>query len=509
MRKGGTYFIAATFVAFVVVALFIPVSAAAAVPVGNLDAARIDAIFGWAYDADAPTEPVEVHIYVNGVPVKSVMANQHRGDLVAAGITGDPLHGFGWVPEGLPSGTNLIEVYALNIGGGENPRLWGSKTIQISGALPRGTLDIVSPGLISGWVYDADAGANPVSVHIYIDGEHRGSVLANDQRGDLVAAGVATDAYHGFTWNPPILSAGDHTVSVWAINVGGGGNPELHNSPLTMSVPAGEHTGVAYLDNGVVRIGANLSWGGAITEISHAGNNMIDEHDTGRLLQASLYDTGETYAGFDNWGWNPVQGGDKHNHGSRVSVYTNDGTTIYTKTEMLQFSPDDKGGGVSLGVLAGATLEQWLSLDPLIPERVSIRYRVTTTLSRSGNHELPALFAVPWLPNLVAYQGNSPWTNAETTTLSVPEFPALAEIHDLFEYWAAWTNDSGFGLLIYFPNHNRGTSANANTIPRETNYFRPGITDSVSAALPLDIRFDILIGNVDDSRAIVYELAGY
>ena len=488
--------------------LLLPGGADAAVPKGHLDVARPDAIFGWAYDADAPNTPVEVHIYVNGVPTKSVMANQNRQDLVAAGITSDPFHGFGWVPEGLPSGTNVIEVYALNIGGGENPKLTGSKTIGITGALPRGTLDIASPGLISGWVYDADAGANPVEVHIYIDGAHRGTVLAGDERGDLVPAGVATDAYHGFTWNPPSLSAGEHTVSAWAINVGGGGNPELHNSPRTLTTPSGEHTGVAYLDNGVVRVGANLSWGGAITEISHAGQNMIDEHDTGRLLQASLYDQGATYAGFSNWGWSPVQGGDKHNHGSRVANYTNDGTTIYTKTEMLEFNPDDKGGGVTAGVLAQGTLEQWISLDPLIPERVTVRYKVTTASSRTGNHELPALFTAPWLSNLVAYQGTNPWTNAATTQLTVPKHPALAEIHDLFEFWAAWTNDSGFGLTIYFPNHNRGTSANANTQPRQYNYFRPGVTDTVSTSNPIDITFDLIIGDVEDSRAIIYNLAG-
>lgn len=488
--------------------VLLPRSVSAAVPVGHLDAARSDAIFGWAYDPDAPNTPVEIHIYVNGVPRVSVMANQHRGDLVAAGISPDPLHGFGWVPEGLPNGNNLIEAYALNIGGGENPRLAGSRTIEISGALPRGTLDNATPGLISGWVYDADAGAEPVEVHIYIDGQHRGSVLANDERVDLVAAGAAADAYHGFTWNPPMLDPGEHTVSAWAINAGGGPNPELHNSPQTMSAPQIGYAGVAYLDNGVVRVGANLSWGGAIVEVSHAGHNMIDEHDTGRLLQASLYDSGDTYAGFDNWGWNPVQGGDKHNHGSSVTAYTNDGSTMYTKTEMYQFNPDDKGGDVVSGVWDGTLLEQWISLDPLIPERVSVRYRVTTPDNRFGNHELPAVFAASWLDNLWAYQGNNPWSNALTTQVSVPEFPALAEIHDLFEYWAAWTNDSGFGLLIYAPDHNRGTSANANTSPRQFNYYRPGITDTASLGDPIDISFDLIIGNVDDSRAIVYDLAG-
>lgn len=496
----------ATFVLAAAAFLLLPAFASAAVPSGHLDYAGSDAIFGWAYDADAPGSAVEVHIYVDGVPTVSVMANQDRQDLVAAGVAPTPNHGFGWVPEGIGAGTHVIEAYAINIGGGANPLL-GSRTITTGSQLPRGTLDFATPGLVSGWAYDADAGEAPVEVHIYIDGVHRGTVLANDERGDLVPAGAATDPWHGFTWNPPVLPPGEHTVSAWAINAGGGGNPELHNSPQTMNVCSCRHEGVAYLDNGVVRVGANLSWGGAITEVSHGGHNMIDEHDTGRLLQASLYDDGETYAGFDNWGWNAVQGGDKHNHGSTVSEYTNNGTTIYTKTDMLEWNPDGKGGGVLSGVSAGATLEQWISLDPAIPERVSVRYRVTTDQGRTGNHELPALFTADWLPNLVTYQGNNPWSYQPLTTLSVPEHPALAEIHDLFEYWAAWTNDSGFGLAISFPQHNRGTSANANRSDRAFNYFRPGITDTVGPNNPIDITYDIIIGNVDDSRGIIYSLA--
>jgi len=197
----------------------------AADPRGRLDHAAPDAIFGWAWDADAPTTPVTVHIYVDGTPTVSLTANQHRGDLVAAGITSDPYHGFGWVPEGLASGTHTIAAYAINIGGGTNPLLPTPRTLVMTSALPRGVLDNATPALISGWAYDADAGSSPVEVHIYIDGVHRGTVSANDRRDDLVAAGVASDPYHGFTWNPPVLAPGEHTISVWTINSGGGGNP--------------------------------------------------------------------------------------------------------------------------------------------------------------------------------------------------------------------------------------------------------------------------------------------
>ena len=486
-------------------------------PRGHLDYAAPDAIFGWAYDADAPITPVVVHIYVDGVPTVALTANQHRGDLVTAGISPDPYHGFGWVPEGLSSGTHTIAAYAINIGpstalgtgAGTNPLLPTQKTFGITSALPRGVLDIATPALVSGWVYDADAGAAAVEVHIYIDGVHRGTLLADDERSDLVAAGVASDAYHGFTWNPPTLSAGAHTVSAWAINAGGGGNPELHASPKTLTVSAG-YSGVAYLENSVMRVGANLSWGGAMVELSHAGHNLVDEHDTGRLVQASFYDQNGSYVDHAGaWGWNPVQGGDKHNHGSRVISYTNDGTTMYVKTAMAQWNPDDKGGGVTQGVESEVVLETWYPLDPAIPERVTVRYRATTPGAfRQGDHELPALFAAPWLNRFVAYQGFSPWSRAPLTTPSFADFPNIAELHNLNEYWGAWVNEQDFGLAMYFPQHNRGTSANTYRIPRVTNYLRPGVFDALSSSQPLDITFHLVIGNIADARDIIYSIAG-
>ncbi|OHA48559.1 MAG: hypothetical protein A2806_00115 [Candidatus Terrybacteria bacterium RIFCSPHIGHO2_01_FULL_48_17] len=482
----------------------------AADPRGRLDHAAPDAIFGWAWDADAPTTPVTVHIYVDGTPTVSLTANQHRGDLVAAGITPDPYHGFGWVPEGLASGTHTIAAYAINIGGGTNPLLPTPRTLVMTSALPRGVLDNATPALISGWAYDADAGSSPVEVHIYIDGVHRGTVSANDRRDDLVAAGVASDPYHGFTWNPPVLAPGEHTISVWTINSGGGGNPELHASPKTMTVPSG-FSGVAYLENSVLRLGANLSWGGALVEFSHAGFNLVDEHDTGRLIQASLYDQNATYPSHDapTWGWNPVQGGDKHNHGSRVISYTNDGRTMYVKTAMLQWNPDDKGGGVNTAVESEAMLEAWYTLDPAVPEHVIVRYRASTSGStRQGNNELPALFAAPWLNRFVSYQGNAPWTHALLSEPSFADFPYIAELHNLNELWGAWVNAQDFGLAMYFPQHNRGTSVNTYRIAGVTNYLRPGIFETISVAQSIDITFHLVIGNVADSRNIIYTFAG-
>ena len=55
-------------------------------------------------------------------------------------------------------------------------------------------------------------------------------------------------------------------------------------------------------------------WGGAIYSIIYesTGENLVDHHDVGRLLQVAYYD------GRDPWVWDPVEGGgicDSGSHG--------------------------------------------------------------------------------------------------------------------------------------------------------------------------------------------------
>src|SRR6266446_3122801 len=74
-----------------------------------------------------------------------------------------------------------------------------------------------------------------------------------------------------------------------------------------------------YLDNGTIKVGLETKWGGAITEVVWHGMNFVNDYDPGREIQVALYD-GDPYppcgdcAGAN--GWDPVQGGDHHKHGS-------------------------------------------------------------------------------------------------------------------------------------------------------------------------------------------------
>ncbi len=81
---------------------------------------------------------------------------------------------------------------------------------------------------------------------------------------------------------------------------------------------------IVSLDNGIVHIEVDLNQGGAITEISHQGYNLVDTNDSGRLIQVSLWDD-------TNPNWNPIQAGDLAGHSNPVTEYYSDSNSIYTK----------------------------------------------------------------------------------------------------------------------------------------------------------------------------------
>lgn len=101
---------------------------------------------------------------------------------------------------------------------------------------PTGWLDAADASSASGWAYDASLGAQPVTVHIYVDGKLLVAVTANGARPDLVTAGAAPDANHGFTAPLAGLAPGSHTVDAYAI-AASGQNPKLQGSGKTVNVP--------------------------------------------------------------------------------------------------------------------------------------------------------------------------------------------------------------------------------------------------------------------------------
>lgn len=93
----------------------------------------------------------------------------------------------------------------------------------------RGAIDIADAERIAGWAYDPRPPEESLPVQLFIDGNFVAVKSANELRDDLVTAGAATNPPHGFTFLVPELKLpkGVHSVNVYALRAGGGGNKSL------------------------------------------------------------------------------------------------------------------------------------------------------------------------------------------------------------------------------------------------------------------------------------------
>lgn len=91
---------------------------------------------GWAFDDNAPTEAVDIHIYVGGkasadVPCYVITANQERTDIGSAYPGRGNYHGFDTTIPVNQYGDVEVTIYAINIGGDNHPMVT-SQTVHIT-----------------------------------------------------------------------------------------------------------------------------------------------------------------------------------------------------------------------------------------------------------------------------------------------------------------------------------------------------------------------------------------
>ncbi len=91
-----------------------------------------------------------------------------------------------------------------------------AQTAGATNASPVGSLDLATRTFAAGWAFDADAGPNPVTVQIKVDGVVVGTATANAARNDLLAA--TGSANHAFSITYPQIAAGPHTVELWVLD---------------------------------------------------------------------------------------------------------------------------------------------------------------------------------------------------------------------------------------------------------------------------------------------------
>jgi hypothetical protein len=132
-------------------------------PVGSLDLVGSPSpgqvrVKGWAFDLNAPTEPLTIRAYIGGRPGApgavsydlGAVANQPREDVGAKYRRAGANHGFDATFPIVKSGPQPVCVYALNTGGGAD-RLLGCKSTTVPVAV---TLSVVktTPTSVKVWV---------------------------------------------------------------------------------------------------------------------------------------------------------------------------------------------------------------------------------------------------------------------------------------------------------------------------------------------------------------------
>lgn len=271
-----------------------------------------------------------------------------------------------------------------------------------------------------------------------------------------------------------------------------------------------------YLDNGTVKVGLESAWGGSIVEVVWHGMNFVNDYDTGREVQVAFYDGDPSPLCGDckkEQGWDPVQGGDWHKHGSPLLAQTLGRDSIYIKTQPLHWQPDNKGGGPDKPVPGDLFVEQWVSFLSDTPTGVKVHYKVThfgTDHHANGMQEFPAVY-VNWEFGRFVYYGNeAPWTNGEVSFYTMPNLPKSSPQMYAPEDWGGFVNDEGVGLIVFVPGEfpylagfRTGPDARKKFA---TNYFAPHASFSFNPNSVLEGDAYLFAGDYRQSRQAIYAL---
>ena len=227
-----------------------------------------------------------------------------------------------------------------------------------------------------------------------------------------------------------------------------------------------------YLENDRVKVGIDLSVGGAVTFLADKSDanengellNMINSCDWGRQIQLSYYSGPNPFIGPNgeeptpSWaglGWNPIQAGDAGGYPSVVTRFEFiEGPEPGERSMVVECIPKQ---WPHYNVPGDCTFQ---CLYTLRNEENAFRLRATIRLNRldhtqytGRSQEMPALYTNgPWY-KLVTYQGERPFENQPLRTLvqkgDGKGWPWVQAY--IPERWAALVNDAGMGVGVYQP----------------------------------------------------------
>ena len=273
---------------------------------------------------------------------------------------------------------------------------------------------------------------------------------------------------------------------------------------------------VTFLENDHIRLGANLTLGGAITHLSTKdGPNMINSYDWGRQIQMSFYSGPQPFEPngkkpADHWkqlGWNPIQSGDFVGYTSTIIEHKNDGKTIYVKCRPMHWPLKNQPGQ--------CTFECIYKIDGNIVDVTSrlVNSRDDKTQYRPRSQELPAVYSNgPWY-KIMTYTGDKPYTGGALVEISrKPEKPPFPwNRFQATEEWAALVDKDNNGFGIWTPGLQTylggfaGKPGSGGPKSSPTGYLAPLHMEILDHNIVYTYRYRLIVGSLGDIRAYVYK----
>lgn len=289
-------------------------------------------------------------------------------------------------------------------------------------------------------------------------------------------------------------------------------------------------TDIVYVENEYLKIGANLSLGGALTYLAeHGKDNMINSHDWGRQVQMAYYghpfpfepDGYEQKTPFKGFPWDPIQSGDSFGNRSKIlDYYCRDGE-IYVKCIPMQWALNNCPGD--------CTFETWYTLDG---EKVKCKSRLNNyreeykAIYPAHYQEQPAVYTNGVWHKLIGYCGEKPFTKDELSLIDTDKNTVTWwEQMIATERWMALVSNEDYGLGVYNPSTTlfRGGYAGDHRIEHktgtpntcrgkggpndpQTGYIAPMTIDILDWDIVLDNDYYLIPGSLEKIRNTVYEL---
>lgn len=382
----------------------------------------------------------------------------------------------------------------------------GNYILEITGANPYVSLNQVSQKFDPKKVYiltfecKTEARIGDFSL-FYEDFKANEVVKTHALRPEKDFSTITFNLKHNLTWNKPTNNFR------LAFKMPKGKSLTIKNIQLREPIKKELEEQPLYLDNGVVRIGVDMTGGGSVFHFSESKTrrNLLNHADKGRFVQQSYYGEKDgSLWGTKPWNWNPVQGGGSSESGSSPAKVLE--SKINKKSIYIKSLPKHWATGKDID---DAIMEETISLNGNMAHVVyTFRYN-GTTVHPSKSQELPAVFADYALPNLVFYKGDKPFTK-DTLTSVIPGWPNQPQ--KMNENWAAYVDDNQWGIGVYVPGTTDMTTYrhNGDLVPGEwggaCSYFAPLRKFSITPGMVFTYDVYLTIDKIENMRNAFYKL---